>query len=324
MFTLKQLVKKYDGAEVLSIEDMSIPGGEICCISGPNGAGKTTFLEILAGLQHPTSGQILFRGQPLNDSAKGKIIMVLQNPVMFNTTVQANLAFGLKVKGTPHKDHDQLISTTLDLLEIGHLKKRKANQLSGGEKQRVAIARALVLEPEVLIMDEPTAGLDTSARAGLIEIIKRIDKIKNITSIIASHDRDFLLSLAGTAFTLIRGKHAPISVENFLHGTVIEEGVIELQNNVRFFAPTPHPGKINAVIAPENIVLSVNPIESSMRNRFQGHVTRLEKDGDNIKVYMDTGVELCSRITPTSLRKMNITIGDNLWLEFKATAVQVY
>ncbi len=324
MFQLENLIKKYNGVEVLSIPDMQIEEGQICCVSGPNGSGKTTFLELLAGLQTPTSGQVLFHGKPVTEAGRGKIIMVLQNPVMFNTTVYSNLAFGLKIKGIPSKAHEPLITAALKLVGMEQYKKQNANNLSGGEKQRVAIARALVLEPDVLIMDEPTAGLDVPARDALIDIVKGIYSEKKLTCIIASHDKDFLLSLATTAFSLIRGKHAPMSVENFFHGTVIDNGVVRIQNGVQFYAPTDREGNVNAVIAPENIVLSRELLESSMRNRFKGFVTRLEKDGEKVKVTMDIGIDLCSTITPRSVQEMRITIGDQLWLEFKATSVKVY
>ncbi|MCP4220392.1 MAG: ABC transporter ATP-binding protein [bacterium] len=324
MFELKNVSKTYNGKEVLSINHMKIESGKICCVSGPNGSGKSTFLEILAGLIPATSGEVLFNGRPVMQTGKSKIIMVLQDPVMFDTSVYGNLAFSLKVKGVPSKDHDRLITETLELVNLEQYKKRNANRLSGGEKQRVAIARALVTNPDVLIMDEPTSGLDIPARNSLVDIIKKIHALKHITCIIAGHDKEFLLALATTAFTLIRGQYAPISVDNLFHGTVLDEDTIQIQENLCFHVPTHREGKVNLVIAPENIVLSTEAVESSMRNRFEGHVTRMEKDGDHVNVIMDIGVELCSRITPQSLRKMGISIGHDLWLEFKATAVKVY
>ena len=178
MFKLKKVLKKYDTRVVLSIDELNIKAKNITAISGPNGSGKSTLLEILSGLKKPTDGKVFFKDIDLKKKEPGDIIMILQNPIMFNTSVFSNISFGLKVKKIDKKIIKQKVEYVSKLVNLTGFLKQDAITLSGGEKQRVAIARALVLEPKVILMDEPTSGLDIQAKENLKFIIRKIYKEK--------------------------------------------------------------------------------------------------------------------------------------------------
>lgn len=314
---ITNLIKEYESKTVLSIDDLSIDQPEIVAVAGPNGAGKSTLLEIIAGLIPPTKGSVFL-------DEKTEVTMVLQEPVMFDTTVESNVAFGLRVKGMSKSDYIPIVDKALDLLEISHLRNQNARTLSGGEKQRTAIARSLVLNPQILILDEPTQGLDFVSRNALISLIKKVHEKRNISMIVASHDIDFLLSIATKTLSLFHGKVEHSLYDNFLHGSVVNPNTIRINESVDIAVSTDKQGNINALIHPDSIVLSSEPLKSSMQNVFCGHISKLIKDDDKVKVWVDIGVELCSIITQKSLREMGLSVGDDIYLEFKASAVKVY
>jgi ABC-type sugar transport system ATPase subunit len=323
MLSILDLKKTHGQHTILNIKNLTIHHGEICCFSGPNGAGKSTFLEILAGLIPKTSGSILWHGQPITNSQQKKIIMVLQNPLMFDTTVANNIAFGLKANKIPVNEHPRRIAAALQTMRLENFAKRQARTLSGGEKQRTAIARALVLNPEILLLDEPTAGLDQASKNLIAQLIKQIHQQEKKTFIIASHDIDFLLSIATATFSLNSGSLIPLSIRNLFHGRIEANGLIQV-NQLQIVSAAEQNGDINFVIPPEAVVLAKTPSKSSMRNSFSGQVTKMAADGEHISVWIDIGIEICSTVTRATLEQMKFTIGDQLWTEFKANAIKVY
>jgi tungstate transport system ATP-binding protein len=187
---LKKITKEYDGKLALRGVNLSVNEGEIFSVIGPNGAGKTTLLRIMALLDEPTGGEIVYKGLRVggNNSAhlREKVTMVFQQPVLFNSTVFDNIAYGLKVRGYPMEEIKQKVNGVLEFTRLRGLADRKAKRLSGGEQQRTIIARSLVLNPEVLLLDEPTANLD---RANTILVEKIIRGLKGKTTVVvATHN----------------------------------------------------------------------------------------------------------------------------------------
>lgn len=192
LYRLEQVEKLYQGRSVLSVNRLELCHGEIFGLVGPSGAGKSTLLRLLNFLETPSSGSITFEGQRLGPSSsiplplKRKVTTVFQRPVMLDRSVLDNVAFGLKIRGMPEWRE----RTQQALLQVGlsHLAESRTRNLSGGETQRVALARALVLEPEVLLLDEPTANLDPY-NVGLIEDIVTSSHAKNgLTVLIVTHN----------------------------------------------------------------------------------------------------------------------------------------
>ena len=190
MIRLKNVSKRYGDAVALDKISLDIERGEILAIIGHSGAGKTTLLRILAMLEKPSEGEYYYNGIKVEgneDSLRKKVTMVFQKPVMFNTSVYNNIAYGLKLRGYKRDEISKRVKEVLKLVNLEGYEKLNAKKLSGGEQQRVAIARALAINPELLILDEPTANLDP---ANVIIIERVIKDVANngITVVLATHN----------------------------------------------------------------------------------------------------------------------------------------
>jgi len=199
-FEIEGLTKFYNRHKVLEVPYLRIGKGSILGIIGPNGAGKSTLLNILGFLLPPTEGKIYFDGMDTDRVDKyvlrQRVTLILQNPFLFNTTVEKNLAYGLKLRGIPRGERERLIRECLELVGLKGWERRKARELSGGEIQKVAFARALVLRPEVLLLDEPTANLDKKSVEVLERVLRDINRESNTTIILATHDLPQVYRLA--------------------------------------------------------------------------------------------------------------------------------
>ena len=190
--TLQNLRKSYGGV-VHAVRDISfdIADGEFFGLLGPSGSGKTTVLRMLAGLEHPTSGSILFDGRAVEDKTpqQRNIAMVFESNALYpHMTARQNISYPLRIAGMGRTDIAAKVDEVAQMLNIAHLLDRRAGQMSGGQQQRVAIARALVRRPNLLCLDEPIAHLDTLLRARLRGELKRLQRALGTTSVIVTHD----------------------------------------------------------------------------------------------------------------------------------------
>jgi tungstate transport system ATP-binding protein len=185
---LENIEKDYVTVKALDDVSLSAEGGKIAVLIGVNGAGKTTLLRIIAGLEKQDKGRILFNDDPIAHKELRQITtLVFQRTAMFSMSVYDNLAFGLKIRGQSDSDIKEKIADALHDVGLKNFEKRKAKRISGGEQQRVALARAFLLEPKILLLDEPTANLDPHS-ATIIEnaILKR--KRRETVIIMATHN----------------------------------------------------------------------------------------------------------------------------------------
>lgn len=201
----------YGNATVLDAIELGIDTGEMHVLLGPSGCGKTTLLRSIAGLVSPSSGSITLDGRridtlPPKDRGIG---MVFQHYALFpNMTVRQNLAFGLEQRRLAKKTIDDKVSSALETVSLSDRADRRPHQLSGGQKQRVALARALVLEPKLLLLDEPLSALDAQIRKRLRDELKRIQRESGLTSILVTHDQDEALSLGDRISVMNAGRIA--------------------------------------------------------------------------------------------------------------------
>lgn len=173
--------------------------GQLVTLLGPSGCGKTTLLRSIAGIVNPTSGTIFFDGRRINDIPieRRNIGMVFQTYALFpHMTVRSNLAFGLEMRRVPKPEAHLRVEKALALVELGKVADRYPRQLSGGQQQRVALARAIVIEPSVLLFDEPLSNLDAQLRESLREDLKALQRQLGITSIYVTHDQAEAMALA--------------------------------------------------------------------------------------------------------------------------------
>lgn len=195
---------------VLAVDELEVREGETLAIVGPNGAGKSTLLLVLAGLIRPAAGTLELRGAPVPPGAdlayRRRIGLVLPAPLLLSTTVFANVAAGLRFRGVPAHEVRRRVGPWLERLGIAHLAHRHASQLSSGEAQRASLARAFVLEPELLLLDEPFASLDAATRAALVDDFARLRAGTPGTCVLVTHDLDEALRLGNRLAVLLEGR----------------------------------------------------------------------------------------------------------------------
>jgi tungstate transport system ATP-binding protein len=187
---------------ILNRLSLTITTGAPTLIVGPNGSGKTTLLRLCMGLAKPSTGRITWGGRA--DSPPARRAILFQRPVMLRRTAAANVAYALAQAGTPRRQRAARVAALLDRVGLAELAQRPARRLSGGEQQRLALARALARDPEVLLLDEPTANLDPAATRS-VEAIVLMAAQSGIKIVMASHDLGQVRRLAGDVIFLVRG-----------------------------------------------------------------------------------------------------------------------
>jgi sulfate transport system ATP-binding protein len=200
---VKDLVRTYGQMVALDHVSLTADDGEFLALLGPSGSGKTTLLRIIAGLDYPDSGTVLFGGQDATrlKIQKRRVGFVFQNYALFrHMTVAKNIAFGLEVKPgcnrPPSGEIRRRVSELLRLVQLSNLEHRYPHQLSGGQRQRVALARALAIEPRILLLDEPFGALDAKVRKELRGWVKQLQRDLKITALFVTHDQDEALEIA--------------------------------------------------------------------------------------------------------------------------------
>ena len=348
------LCQKYDGRDILKNINLKVDRGEVLALIGPTGAGKTTLLRLLDLLEMPASGKIYFDGGDATESKKVRFEMrrrmafVIQKPIVFNVSLYDNIACGLKWRGVKKSSIRQKVSSILEMIDLSAYQNRNARTLSGGEAQRVAIARAIVTEPEVLLLDEPTANLDPLSAAKIEELITSIIHQYGTTIIMATHDMPQGQRLANRIGVLINGEilqtgdpievfTSPqsrevaefVSVDNIIEGIIVsgEEGLVsvDIGDNKIIEAISGYPvgEEVYACVRPENITLTLSKTTSSARNSFVGQIARVVSVGPLSRIEIDCGFRLVSLVTGRSAEELGLEKGKQVYATFKATGVHV-
>jgi molybdate/tungstate transport system ATP-binding protein len=332
-----------------SLKDVtfSVAEGEYFVILGPTGAGKTLILETIAGFYIPREGHILLNRKDATHipPEKRNIGFVYQDYSLFpHMTVEENVAFGLKMHRTPKKMVEQRVQEIMETLQINHLKERFPTTLSGGEQQRTALARALVINPTVLLLDEPLSALDPRTRENLRDELKRIHKIHGTTTIHVTHDQTEALALADRIAVIINGKVVQVDesykvfnepssvevasfvgVENVLKGRILsnKNGVASIdvgKYKVHVLSNLVE-GDVNVFVRPENIILSKNKSKSSARNVIEGKIIDVTPFGPVFRISIDNG--LSAFVTKQSVEELELKTGETVYASFKATAAHL-
>jgi tungstate transport system ATP-binding protein len=203
---ITNLIKKYHDKAVVDIENTEFKSGTIYGITGDNGAGKTTLLKIIAGLERYDSGKILYSGVPIEQGMMKKITYLSQTPYLMRTSVYENIVYPLRIRNIDPMTIQKKVADIMDELQITELQNQLATQLSGGESQKVALARALVFDPEVLLLDEPTASIDPATIDTIEEAITRRNKRQKMTVIMISHNMDQVKRMCDEIVYMKKGK----------------------------------------------------------------------------------------------------------------------
>jgi len=335
IFILEALGREYDGEPALMNIDLSL-GKQSLGVIGKSGSGKTTLLKILAGLLEPSHGKLSFKGADVNVEAlldlRRRVTMVFQSPVFLKGTVDTNLSYGLRLRGVSIDEIEKRVSDALELVSLQGYGERDARSLSGGEQQRVALARALILDPEVLLLDEPTSNLDP-VNVGLITDIL-VNEAEKRAVIIATHDIDQVKRIAKHVIFLEAGvvteEGDPYELdsvqrftENVFTGTsTVEEGVSQVKvGGITIRASTPLVGRVSLHVRPQDIIISKGWIETSARNQFRGPITGVTERNGIVMIDVDVGKVFMVQITRRSFNEMGLELGEPVNISFKASSV---
>lgn len=247
---LSRICKSFGSENVLNNIDLEIKDDQFVTLLGPSGCGKTTTLRIIAGFETPDSGEVYFDGKVINDIPpyRRSVNTVFQKYALFpNLNVYENVAFGLRVKKASDREISERVKEMLRLVNLQGFEKRDVSTLSGGQQQRVAIARALIMQPRVLLLDEPLGALDLKLRKDMQIELKNIRKKTGISFVYVTHDQEEALSMSDTVVVMndgvIQQIGAPIDIYNepanayvadFIGESNILDGVMERDLQVRF------------------------------------------------------------------------------------------
>ncbi len=321
----------YGKRQVLHIGQLGLEPGTLTALVGPNGSGKSTLLRLLAFVERPTRGMFTLDGTPIAGAAdrrraRRRVTLVEQKPLLFRGTVTHNLTYALSLHGTAHGAARAQANSALERLGISHLADRPGRSLSEGEAQRVAIARALALEPDVLLLDEPTSASDRGAVAQLYNVLRE-ERERGTTLCFASHRLEDAYRWSERLVALTEGRTGSIVPEN-LFRVVLPEG--SGQRSVQI-GPldvqlvSDKSGPVTVALPAEDITISRQPFSSSVRNQFTGKVIAIADAGPAwVTIRVDAGVDLAARITRGALDELGLALGADVVLSIKAMAVRVY
>ena len=227
---IKAVRKTFGDVEVLKAVDLAVANGEFVSLLGPSGCGKTTTLRCIAGFEYPSSGQILFDGVDLTRMVPEKrdIGMVFQSYALFpHLTVRENLSFGLEMRGIKETERKRRIEEVLAMVQLVGFEGRFPRELSGGQQQRVALARALVIEPSVLLLDEPLANLDAGLRDDMRFFIRELQQRVGITAIYVTHDQSEAIVMSDRIVVMFDGQIAQVGSPREIHDQPVSKKVAE-------------------------------------------------------------------------------------------------
>jgi iron(III) transport system ATP-binding protein len=346
--TINGVSKLYDGFLAVDKISLAINEGEFFTLLGPSGCGKTTLLRMIAGFNTIDEGTISFGGTVINHIPpyRRNTGMVFQNYAIFpHMTVFDNVAYGLKARRVSRAEINRRVMDVLTLIRIEEYKDRRPNQLSGGQQQRVALARAIVINPDILLMDEPLSNLDAKLRVEMRVVIKDIQKRLNITTIYVTHDQEEALAVSDRIAVMNMGRLQQmgrpfdiysrpqnsfvagfIGVTNFFSGEASEAPdnalKVRLQGGAEITVPVKKriSGKVLAAIRPEEAFL-----EEPSKGGISGEIIQVTFLGDNmnyrIKLENDQVVEV-NEYTKDSPGLRNT--GDKVGITFNAKKINLF
>lgn len=229
MIQIRDLLIKRGGRDTLAIDSLDIARGETLTVVGPNGAGKSTLLLALAHLLKPVRGDIQFDGKSVtqwNDlEYRRKISFVFQAPLLMDMTVEQNVALGLKFRGVSKEESQERVDRWIKAMGVESLSKRRAGELSGGEAQRVSLARAFVLEPELLLLDEPFAALDPPTRTKLLDDLSKILSEDHRTAVFVTHNLNEAARVSHRIAVVVGGMLRQVGTVREIKANPADDGV---------------------------------------------------------------------------------------------------
>jgi sulfate/thiosulfate transport system ATP-binding protein len=325
---VRDLHKAFGNTVVCDHLNLSVSAGELVALLGPSGCGKTTLLRIMAGLEVPDAGQVLFHGEDTTrtDVRERNVGFVFQHYALFNhMTVFDDVAFGLRVKPRGKRPGDKQIrdkvTQLLGLVQLDGLAGRLPHQLSGGQRQRVALARALAVEPKVLLLDEPFGALDAKVRKELRRWLRRLHDEVHVTSVFVTHDQDEAMEVADRIVVMNHGRIEQVGTPDEVYDHPATPFVLRFLGDVNLIhsrgEPAPGGAAYTVYVRPHELELLGAPAPDAWPATLSqtltvGARTRIELQRDGDAGVID--VEL-PRAEYTALReRLALQRGSRVWL----------
>ncbi|MCU0821930.1 MAG: ATP-binding cassette domain-containing protein [Spirochaetes bacterium] len=332
IYTLKNIRQGYKNRFLLDVPELSIEKGSSTGFVGPNGSGKSTLFRMFAFLEEPREGSIFYEGGSAgqNDNARSEVTMLQQDPYLLKRTVFENIAYGIKMRGlnrVKSRVHEALEQVGLAPGEFG---RRSWRSLSGGEAQRVSLAARLVLEPKVLILDEPTSNIDRDSAHLIKKAVIKIRERHNATLIISSHDHLWLNQVADKIYRMQDGRIIGSGNENIIEG-LWHPDTDDLWSKIlpdgqRIFATEPPAADSVALLNPSDIIISSGkPASMSAQNSLKGMITSMSRSREFGKIKLDVdvhGLTLTCNLTQHAVNDLKLLPGMEVWLIFKASSLE--
>ena len=340
---VRNIGKSFGEFAALRDVTLEVQEGELLALLGPSGSGKTTLLRIIAGLERPDSGTVLFEGQDVTERHSGerRVGFVFQHYALFrNMTVFENVAFGLRVRPRRQRPSGKSIrdrvGELLDLIHLRELAERYPSQLSGGQRQRVALARALAIEPKVLLLDEPFGALDAKVRQGLRRWLRRLHDEVHVTSLLVTHDQEEALEVADRVVVMNRGRIEQAGTPEEVFHQPASEFVMDFMGNVNLFHGRIESGK--AVFGPlvwdqpagdrpdgHSARLFVRPYDLDIHRQRNGRpglrakVERVQSAGPQVRVELlaETGEAVVVEMSHAQYRESGVGAGDSVYVSLR-------
>ncbi len=334
LYELNNIQQHYDGRKVLNINNLTLDSNQIVGFFGPNGSGKSTLFSLLSFVSKPSSGEIEFNGihnNKIDLETRQSIVMVPQNPYLLKRTVFDNVAYGLKLRkqliNLKEKVYEALNIVGLDI----SFAKRKWSQLSGGEAQRVALAARLILKPKVLILDEPTSGIDTNSAQLIKEAILSAKQKWNTTIFISSHDHNWLNHICDKKVALFQGNLVESGSVNLLFAPWEKD---ENGNLIKFFIdgqslviPNSFENKRDSVLVidSDDITICKENCKRMINNTtLIGRITSILQQDSNEYLLLEFsigGISFNCRLTREVMQKQRFLPGDNVYVNINLEKV---
>lgn len=332
-----------------AVHDVSldIARGEYFVLLGPTGAGKTVLLECIAGLHRPNQGDIYVHGERVNDMAPERrgLGYLPQDYALFpHLTVARNIAFGLRIRRTPHGEIERAVNRLAGLLGITHLLGRGTGHLSGGERQRVALARALAIEPRVLLLDEPLSALDEQTREVLCVELRRVHEQLGTTTLHVSHNFEETLAVADRIGVIHQGRVRQVGTpdhvfrrpnsefvarfvrsENVLRGVARRSasGLVVSVADHEFQVSDGPEGEVYLTVRPEEVSLSTAG-PSGRPNTLVGRVARVLDKGALMRVEVDAGLAMVALVGRRAFQAAALRPGAEVVVSFDPASAHVF